>query len=295
MPIKRIVSGGQTGVDRGALDAAIAAGVAHGGWCPLGRRAEDGRIPDQYALQETETRKYAERTRRNVRDSDATLIIAREPLAGGTALTQRVCDELGKPWLVVNPDRPPIESIQRWLRRHKVESLNVAGPRESSSPGIEAQARDLVLAVLNAPITPRRSKSRPEAALTARERDRFDALLEEVLAELPGWVLKLLDEVPLIVEDHPSDELVKELELEDPGDLCGLHDAIPLTEPEARHHRHLPEQLFIFREGVLNSAADDEGRVRKSELRRQIRITVLHEIGHHCGLEEEDLEELGYG
>src|SRR5688572_12994856 len=88
--VQRIVSGGQTGVDRGALDAAIALGIEHGGWCPRGRLAEDGQIPRRYQLTETKTSKYRERTERNVLDSDGTLILFRALLSGGTELTRRL-------------------------------------------------------------------------------------------------------------------------------------------------------------------------------------------------------------
>jgi len=137
----KIVSGGQTGVDRAALDAAIALGWEHGGWCPRGRLAEDGAIPERYRLVETESRQYAARTERNVVDSDATLILSRGPLSGGTELTRQFCRRHGRPHRVVDLEQPgpPVE-LADWLRRHRVAVLNVAGPRESQSPGIGAAA-----------------------------------------------------------------------------------------------------------------------------------------------------------
>jgi hypothetical protein len=139
---RKILSGGQTGVDRAALDAAIALGIPHGGWCPRGRRAEDGRIPSRYALAETDSPVYAVRTERNVLDADATLILCRGPLRGGTALTRRFAQQHGKPYLVVNLDHPPDNAeIHRWLRESRIGVCNVAGPRESQSPGIYALAR----------------------------------------------------------------------------------------------------------------------------------------------------------
>ncbi len=141
----KIISGGQTGVDRGALDAAIAAGIAHGGWCPRGRLAEDGRIPDRYELSETDTQEYAVRTRQNVLDGNATLILCRGRLRGGTELTRRLAEKHGKPHFVVDLDDPaPAQEVCGWLAAHRVEVLNVAGPRESQSPGIEARAREFV-------------------------------------------------------------------------------------------------------------------------------------------------------
>jgi hypothetical protein len=137
----RIVSGGQTGVDRGALDAAIALGIPHGGWCPLGRLAEDGRVPDRYRLKETDSPEYPVRTERNVLDSDATLILCRGLPAGGTELTRHLARQHGRPWLVVDLDRPPeLDAVRRWLATHRPKTLNVAGPRESQSPGIAADA-----------------------------------------------------------------------------------------------------------------------------------------------------------
>ena len=126
------------------------------------------------------------------------------------------------------------------------------------------------------------------------DRKRFDAILEEVLAVMPDAVHRILDEVPLIVEDCPSAELMKELGVAARDDLCGLHDGIPLTEPEHRHWRNAPEGIRIFRAGIMGMAVNDEGKISRSELRRQIRITILHEVGHHYGLTEEDLKELGY-
>ncbi|MGW8257752.1 MAG: putative molybdenum carrier protein [Thermoguttaceae bacterium] len=147
MPLKKIISGGQTGVDRGALDAAISLAIPHGGWCPKGRLAEDGRIPEVYQLQETDSADYALRTERNVVDSDATLIICRGALSGGTLLTQRFADGHRRPCLVVDLERPlrPAE-VRQWIEKHGVETLNVAGPRESQSPGIGESARHFVMA-----------------------------------------------------------------------------------------------------------------------------------------------------
>lgn len=149
--IRRLLSGGQTGVDRGALDAALRLGLSCGGWCPKGRRAEDGPIPVRYPLRETPERCYRQRTAWNVRDADATLILARGPLRGGTALTRRLARDLGRPWRVVDPDSDcDLEPVLDWLAEHRVRILNVAGPRESQAPGIEAQARNCLLRLLRA-------------------------------------------------------------------------------------------------------------------------------------------------
>jgi hypothetical protein len=149
-PVIRIVSGGQTGADRGALDAAIALGLPHGGWCPRGRRAEDGVIPDRYLLDETGSRQYAARTERNVIDSDGTLIVIRGRLQGGSALTARVARARGKPCLIVDMarDTAGADEIRDWLRKHAIAVLNVAGPRESHCPGIGEQVKTLLIETL---------------------------------------------------------------------------------------------------------------------------------------------------
>ncbi|MFB6229579.1 MAG: putative molybdenum carrier protein [Salinibacter sp.] len=151
MQIQKIVSGGQTGVDRAALDAALAAGVDVGGWCPAGRRAEDGRIPDRYPLTETPSDEYAQRTRWNVRDSDGTLILAPDPLEGGTALTRAAAEHQGQPVLHVRlSDTAPTSTIRDWGAGHDVHVLNVAGPRASEVDDIYRVAREMLDDLLTA-------------------------------------------------------------------------------------------------------------------------------------------------
>lgn len=164
-----IVSGGQTGVDRGALDAAIALGLHHGGWCPKGRRAEDGRIPDRYQLQETASADYTVRTHLNVHDAAGTLIVVPQlPLTGGTRLTERTAQQLRRPCLVValdvmhwrapgpSPDVSP-GAVAQWItelaeardkRDYSLLRINVAGPRESKVPGIQAATAAFLTRVL---------------------------------------------------------------------------------------------------------------------------------------------------
>lgn len=135
--IAKIVSGGQTGVDRAALDVALELGFPCGGWVPRGRRAEDGRIPPIYPLRETESHSYAKRTRLNVRDSDATLILTRGEPTGGTALTVDCARSLNRPYFVVDlAGDVDLSTVREWLVRHDVRVLNVAGPRESAPAGI---------------------------------------------------------------------------------------------------------------------------------------------------------------
>ncbi len=140
-PALRIVSGGQTGVDRAALDAALALGLAVGGWCPHGRLAEDGVIPGRYPLLETESSKYPVRTARNVADSDATLILARGPLDSGSKLTADLARRMRKPFTVIALDAHDApEKARAWLAAASPRVLNVAGPRESKQPGIYGRA-----------------------------------------------------------------------------------------------------------------------------------------------------------
>jgi hypothetical protein len=143
--IEKIISGGQTGVDRAALDVALAMGIDCGGWCPKGRRAEDGAIPSRYPLAETASPAYSQRTKRNVRDSDGTLILSRGQPRGGTLLTQRTALELGKPCLSIDLGAPAaLAEIREWLDHNAVGVLNVAGPRESQSHGITLEATRLL-------------------------------------------------------------------------------------------------------------------------------------------------------
>ena len=146
--IEKIMSGGQTGVDRAALDWAISAGVKHGGWCPNGRLAEDGSIPSQYDLTETPSEDYAVRTQWNVRDSDATVIMSmHKTISGGTALTQMLAVALGKPWIHVHADLgidPATSQVRDFLCEHSAKILNVAGPRESEAPGVGQFAKDVL-------------------------------------------------------------------------------------------------------------------------------------------------------
>lgn len=132
----RIISGGQTGADLAALNWAIARGVPYGGWCPKGRKTEEGVLPERYALLETPTSSYLQRTEWNVRDSDATLVFTlNDKLGGGSKRTLEFADKLGKPWLHVRPGVHP-KYVARFLSRHEVTVLNVAGKRESTAPGI---------------------------------------------------------------------------------------------------------------------------------------------------------------
>ncbi len=141
--LQMVISGGQAGVDRAALDAAVEAGFSIAGWCPLGRRAEDGVIPAHYPLVEAGRADYAERTELNVRDSGGTLILTRGELTGGTLLTAQLAEKYQRPVRIVRLEQTPdcIETWD-WIKAHRIHVLNIAGPRESKDPGIHAAARN---------------------------------------------------------------------------------------------------------------------------------------------------------
>lgn len=147
----KIISGGQTGVDRAALDVALNMGIPVGGWCPRGRWAEDGPIPERYPLVETRSRDVNVRTQRNVECSTATLVLTRGSPMGGTRFTVEFAQTLRRPLLVVDLSQDgsdPVDQIAHWIEEVRPAVLNVAGPRESGAPGISQQAAQVLSAVL---------------------------------------------------------------------------------------------------------------------------------------------------
>jgi hypothetical protein len=151
LPNIAIISGGQTGADRAALDFAIEHGISHGGWCPRHRRAEDGVIPPQYLLHETPSSHYSQRTERNVCDSDATVVFTiKSRLTGGTRLTFELATQLGKPVLHVSRDETSIagaaDKLRTFVKEHPIKTLNVAGPRASQEPEIDVFVRAVLAA-----------------------------------------------------------------------------------------------------------------------------------------------------
>ncbi len=161
-PLYKVVSGGQTGVDRAALDVAMELGIPVGGWCPRGRRAMDGPLSDRYPLSETPSADYAQRTEWNVRDSDATLILHRGPPSGGTLFTAELAPRYGRPLLQLDLDQgPELGAVWTWLAREGVRVLNVAGPREEGAPGIYLQAKAFLARVLSPLAIPLDSSQSP--------------------------------------------------------------------------------------------------------------------------------------
>ena len=147
----KIVSGGQTGVDRAALDAALELGIEAGGWCPEGRLAEDGIIAEKYPLKELPKAGYLQRTKRNVIDSDGTVIIFYGNPAGGTLLTLESCIKESKAFLLIDAESLSIEEasarIQRFIEQNNISIVNIAGPRASEKAEAYGYAKLVMLNV----------------------------------------------------------------------------------------------------------------------------------------------------
>ena len=151
----KIVSGGQTGVDRAAFDVALRHGIKCGGWCPAGRLDEFGKIPDHYPVQELKGGGFRERTLQNVKDSDGTVVIYPEELRGGTEQTVRFCVELPRPYQMIDASKISAQGaakvITDFVGENKIGILNVAGPRQSEWPegyNYTFRALDIFLAAL---------------------------------------------------------------------------------------------------------------------------------------------------
>ena len=148
--VKKIVSGGQTGADRAALDFAIKHNIPHGGWVPKYRAAEDGKVPDVYELQEMPTQSYSRRTEQNAIDSDGTVIISHGRLRGGSAFAAKMAKKHDRPWLHLDMAKLAVDKagrrLQKWVDDNSISVLNLAGPRQSSDPAIY----DVTMKVLEA-------------------------------------------------------------------------------------------------------------------------------------------------
>ena len=146
--IQKIISGGQTGADRAALDFAIKHGIPYGGWVPKGRKTEDGTLPEKYHLQEMPTGQYSKRTEKNVLDSDGTLILSHGLLTGGSALTTGFAEHHGKPWIHIDLEMTSYPEaaimIREWVGRNSITIMNVAGARASKDPMIYQAVMDLL-------------------------------------------------------------------------------------------------------------------------------------------------------
>ena len=159
----KIISGGQTGADRAALDAAIELKIPHGGWLPRGRKTEEGPLPQRYLLRELDSENYKERTEKNVIDSDGTIIVSFGPLTGGSALTESLAIRHDRPCLVLDLDEittvDAVEATEKWLYRFAIATINIAGPRASGEPRIYKAVKKLLMKI-NWPQVTRKIKNR---------------------------------------------------------------------------------------------------------------------------------------
>jgi hypothetical protein len=190
--IVKIISGGQTGVDRAALDVAIQLGIPHGGWVPKGRLAEDGPLPEAYLMRETPTVIYAERTEKNVLDSDGTLIISRGELTGGSETTREMALKHHRPWLHVDLNRTAAFRaailITEWIRAHRIQVLNVAGPRASKDSRIYQDALSLLESAYFLSLAAREGMDLGTSEGAAENEslpNRVREVVERLLGELP--------------------------------------------------------------------------------------------------------------
>ncbi len=192
--IEKIVSGGQTGADQGALDAAIELGIPHGGWIPKGRLTESGRLPEKYRLQEMATDSYPARTLQNVLDSDGTLIVSHGKLMGGSAYTREMARKHGKPCVHIDLEKTSgsaaVKAIRYWIERHDIRILNVAGPRRSKDPRIYGAVKRLLISVFHLGIV------RGQMPDPARAHPLVPATVEEAVQDLVS-VMSLRDKTAI--------------------------------------------------------------------------------------------------
>jgi hypothetical protein len=207
MMLKKIISGGQTGADQGALDAAIKYSFPHGGWIPKGRLTEDGRLPDNYKLKEMPTDNYPKRTEKNIIDSDGTTIISRGKLAGGSKLTQKLANKHKRPCFHIDLNETPAfiaaSKINSWIIENNIEILNVAGSRASKDPKIYQDTKYITEGVILLSLVNARSGS----AIT-------DYSNEEYLDKLP---------VPPKTVDEAANRLIEDLDLRDKVKIANMN------------------------------------------------------------------------
>ena len=213
--LKKIISGGQTGADHGALDAAIKYSFPHGGWIPKGRRTEYGIMPEQYKLKEMPSTDYPKRTEQNIMDSDGTVIISHGVLTGGSALTRKLAIKHKRPYLHINLNETPVflasSEINAWINENNIEILNVAGSRASKDQRIYEDTKYIIQGVILLQLV--------NARAGANISD-FD--MDEYLEKLPA---------PPRTVDEAVDQVIEELDLKDKvtianmdlDDLVNLH------------------------------------------------------------------------
>jgi len=202
--LKKIISGGQTGVDRAALDVAIELGISHGGWIAKGRITETGPLPDTYDLKEMSTPSNEARTEQNVIDSDATLIISRGDLTGGSAFTEAMAKKHDRPCLHIDlhvmRGVSAAQKIKSWIVRNGIETLNVAGPRASKAPGIHDDTVRMMKAVYYLFLIEDKRQRQSKAMYPRTVEEAVDRLISEVplkdkilMAKMDNTELHVLD------------------------------------------------------------------------------------------------------
>ncbi|MDL1981898.1 MAG: putative molybdenum carrier protein [Deltaproteobacteria bacterium] len=197
--IKKIISGGQTGADRGAIDAAIKYSYPYGGWIPKGRLTENGPLPDEYELKEMPTKNYPNRTEKNVLASDGTVIITHGKLTGGSALTKKLAKKHKRPYLHINLNKTPAflasSEINAWINKNNIEVLNVAGSRASKDPQIYEDTKYIIQGVILLQLV----NARAGANITDFDKNEY-------LEKLP---------VPPRTVDEAVDRVIEDLDLRD--------------------------------------------------------------------------------
>ncbi len=218
MAIKKIISGGQTGADQGALDAAIKYSFPHGGWTPKGRKTEAGPLPDEYKLNEMPSSSYPKRTEQNVIDSDGTVIITHGELTGGSKLTDKLAEKHYRPCLHIDLNKTPAfiaaSIINAWIEIHKIEILNVAGSRASKDPEIYEDTKYIIQGVILLGL----AKVQADSLLTDND-------ISEYLEKLP---------VPPKTIDEAVDRVIADLNLRDKITLANMD-----LEDIVKFHSHL--------------------------------------------------------
>ena len=187
--IQKIISGGQTGVDRAALDAAIKLTIPHGGWIPQGRLTENGPLSPEYQLQETRSTSYADRTEKNVLDGDATLIISRGPLTGGSEYTREMAIKHNRVWLHIDLNKTPAFqaaiAINDWITKKEIAILNVAGPRASKDPKIYKDTLNILESSYYLGLVHSGKPTSETVNLSSRRPQNIDEAVERLISQMP--------------------------------------------------------------------------------------------------------------
>lgn len=261
MAIQKIISGGQTGADRAALDVAIKMEIPHFGWVPKGRLAEDGRIPDKYNLREMLTDIYAERTEQNVMDSDGTVILSHGELTGGSKLTLDLAKEHHRPCLHINLNKTPqfvaATRINDWIRENDIKILNVAGSRASNDPEIYSDTmRILESALLIGMVRTDPGKSIP---------DNTEGV----------WIEKL--PVPPKTVDEAVEALISGMSLKDRVTMANM-DSDELTHLRKSLGRYIQDKFRLLKNDELMASCRfvSKKEIKSSEDASAVIIDVLN-------------------